>query len=95
VTQTEEYEKHKIHINRCCSDTYHWAYLCYRFWRFKLVKQRRKLSWHFRNDFTGHCHGNFSFGKEKITMHKQFDFWIGDWIVLDSLGNKVIKPLIC
>ena len=24
-------------------------------------------------------------------MHKQFDFWIGDWIVLDSLGNKVIN----
>jgi len=21
--------------------------------------------------------------------HKQFDFWVGEWIVLDSLGNKV------
>jgi hypothetical protein len=23
------------------------------------------------------------------TFHKQFDFWIGDWTVLDTLGNKV------
>jgi hypothetical protein len=22
-------------------------------------------------------------------FHKQFDFWIGDWIVSDTLGNKV------
>jgi hypothetical protein len=21
--------------------------------------------------------------------HKQFDFWVGEWIVMDSLGNKV------
>lgn len=21
--------------------------------------------------------------------HKQFDFWVGEWIVLDSIGNKV------
>jgi hypothetical protein len=21
--------------------------------------------------------------------HKQFDFWVGEWIVLDLLGNKV------
>jgi len=21
--------------------------------------------------------------------HKQFDFWLGDWIVLDTLGNEV------
>ena len=26
--------------------------------------------------------------------HKQFDFWVGDWIVYDTLGNKVGENLI-
>ena len=22
-------------------------------------------------------------------LHKQFDFWVGNWVVKDTLGNKV------
>ncbi len=27
-------------------------------------------------------------------FHKQFDFWVGDWIVYDTVGNKVGENLI-
>lgn len=27
-------------------------------------------------------------------FHQQFDFWVGDWLVVDSLGNKLGENLV-